>query len=236
MEFGEKLSSARKAKGFSQEGLAAKIDVSRQAVSKWENGTAQPETANILKLCEVLEISPNELFGYEEKFSVSAGPKKQKSEKSGKIFLVIIAAVILFSAFLIWVDETRGTNRYYDKTLPIPITNLDIHVPGEQPDEGFLSVELVATFKTVKSFQTFGFTVSGIDSEGKTFTEDFSATKNGPKYNSCSALIKVPVGGEFDLIITSKEWSRSSSKNIGKIYNITEKGISFESYPDNELY
>ena len=97
MEFGEKLSAARKAKGFSQEELAAKIDVSRQAVSKWENGTAQPETANILKLCEVLEVSPNELFGYEEKFSVSAGPKKQKS---GKIFLVIIAAVILFSAFL----------------------------------------------------------------------------------------------------------------------------------------
>ncbi len=233
MEFGEKLSAARKAKGFSQEELAAKIEVSRQAVSKWENGTAQPETANILKLCETLEISPNELFGYEEKFSVSAGPKKQKS---GKIFLVIIAAVILFSAFLIWVDETRGTNRYYDKTLPIPITNLDIHVPGEQPDEGFLSVELVATFKTVKSFQTFGFTVSGIDSEGETFTEDFSATKNGPKYDSCSALIKIPVGGEFDLIITSTEWSRNSSKIIGKIYNITEKGISFESYPDNELY
>ena len=97
MEFGEKLSAARKAKGFSQEELAAKIDVSRQAVSKWENGTAQPETANILKLCETLEISPNELFGYEEKFSVSAGPKKKKS---GKIFLVIIAAVILFFAFL----------------------------------------------------------------------------------------------------------------------------------------
>ena len=41
MEFGEKLSAARKAKGFSQEELAAKIDVSRQAVSKWENGVSQ---------------------------------------------------------------------------------------------------------------------------------------------------------------------------------------------------
>lgn len=233
MEFGEKLSAARKAKGFSQEELAAKIEVSRQAVSKWENGTAQPETANILKLCETLEISPNELFGYEEKFSVSAGPKKQKS---GKIFLVIIAAVILFSAFLIWVDETRGTNRYYDKTLPIPITNLDIHIPGEQPDEGFLSVELIATFKTVKSFQAFGFTVSGTDSEEKTFAEDFSAIKIGPPYDQCSALIKVPIGGEFDLIITSKEWSRTSSKVIGRIYNVTETGLSFESYPENPEY
>ena len=41
MKFGEKLSAARKAKGFSQEELAAKIDVSRQAVSKWENGVSQ---------------------------------------------------------------------------------------------------------------------------------------------------------------------------------------------------
>ena len=65
MDFGEKLSAARKAKGFSQEELAAKIKVSRQAISKWETNSAQPETANILKLCEVLEISPNELFGCE---------------------------------------------------------------------------------------------------------------------------------------------------------------------------
>ena len=233
MTLGERIGNLRRDAGYSQEYVAESLGVSRQAVSKWENGTAQPETANILKLCETLEISPNELFGYEEKFSVSAGPKKQKS---GKIFLVIIAAVILFSAFLIWVDETRGTNRYYDKTLPLPITNLDIHVPGEQPDEGFLSVELIATFKTVKSFQAFGFTVSGTDSEEKTFAEDFSAIKIGPPYDQCSALIKVPIGGEFDLMITSKEWSRTSSKVIGRIYNVTETGLSFESYPENPEY
>ena len=48
MDFGEKLSAARKAKGFSQEELAAKIEVSRQAISKWETGSAQPDTANII--------------------------------------------------------------------------------------------------------------------------------------------------------------------------------------------
>ena len=58
MDFGEKLSAARKAKDFSQEELAAKIEVSRQAISKWETGSAQPETANVLKLCEILEFSP----------------------------------------------------------------------------------------------------------------------------------------------------------------------------------
>ena len=40
MTFSEKLSAARKTKGFSQEELAAKIEVSRQAISKWENGVS----------------------------------------------------------------------------------------------------------------------------------------------------------------------------------------------------
>lgn len=41
MKFGEKLQKLRKEKGMSQEELAARLHVSRQAVSKWENGVSQ---------------------------------------------------------------------------------------------------------------------------------------------------------------------------------------------------
>lgn len=44
MEFGEKLFKLRKEKGFSQETLAEKLNTSRQAISKWENGQGFPET------------------------------------------------------------------------------------------------------------------------------------------------------------------------------------------------
>ena len=93
MEFYEKLSSARKAKGFSQEDLAARLDVSRQAVSKWENGTAQPEMNNIIKLCSVLNITPNELFGYDS-------AEKEPGTKDGKhthpgIFLKAFAMLLI---------------------------------------------------------------------------------------------------------------------------------------------
>ena len=237
MDFGEKLSAARKAKGFSQEELAAKIEVSRQAISKWETCSAQPETSNILKLCEVLEISPNELFGYKEN---TPAPENEPKNKNTKRFLIIVACIILFSAFLLWVEEKHPIYQYYNnKPLPIPITNLDIHIPPEQPDEGFLYVDLIATFETVKSYQTFEFVVSGADSEGKTFIKEFSATKIGPVYNQCSATIKVPLGGEAQLLVTSQEgWNspRSSSKIIGWIHNLTEDGISFEFYPDNKEY
>ena len=42
MEFPQKLYELRKTKGLSQEALAQELDVSRQAVSKWESGTAMP--------------------------------------------------------------------------------------------------------------------------------------------------------------------------------------------------
>ena len=63
MQFHEQLSALRRAKGISQETLAEQLNVSRQAVSKWETGTAKPELDNILALCRILEVSPNELLG-----------------------------------------------------------------------------------------------------------------------------------------------------------------------------
>ena len=62
MTFADNLKTARKAKGFSQEDLAATLEVSRQAVSKWEQGETYPEVEKLLQLCRVLEVSMDELF------------------------------------------------------------------------------------------------------------------------------------------------------------------------------
>ena len=50
MKFGEKLQKLRKEKGMSQEELAARLHVSRQAVSKWENDQGYPETEKMLMI------------------------------------------------------------------------------------------------------------------------------------------------------------------------------------------
>lgn len=62
MTFADNLKTARKEKGFSQEELAATLEVSRQAVSKWEQGETYPEVEKLLQLCRVLEVSMDELF------------------------------------------------------------------------------------------------------------------------------------------------------------------------------
>lgn len=56
MTLGEQIRSAREAKNLSQEALAEYLGVSRQAVSKWENGTAVPQGANKAALIEILEL------------------------------------------------------------------------------------------------------------------------------------------------------------------------------------
>lgn len=53
MGFAENLQSLRKMKGMSQEQLAEKLDVSRQAVSKYESGNGYPETEKLIAICEI---------------------------------------------------------------------------------------------------------------------------------------------------------------------------------------
>lgn len=57
MNFAEKLSNLRIQNGYSQEGLAEKLYVSRQAVSKWEVGTTLPETEKLIAISEFFNVS-----------------------------------------------------------------------------------------------------------------------------------------------------------------------------------
>ena len=59
---GEVLKEHRSRCGMTQEFVAESLGVSRQAVSKWENGTADPSTSNLLKLAKLFGIPPEELI------------------------------------------------------------------------------------------------------------------------------------------------------------------------------
>ena len=61
MKFGENLYNLRKANKMSQDKLAEKMNVSRQSVSKWENGESYPEMEKIMKLCNIFHCKINDL-------------------------------------------------------------------------------------------------------------------------------------------------------------------------------
>lgn len=62
MKLSDKIIKLRKTNGWSQEDLAEKLKVSRQAISRWENGTALPDSNNILQLSKLFNVTADYLL------------------------------------------------------------------------------------------------------------------------------------------------------------------------------
>ena len=62
MNIGKNIFELRKAKNVTQDALAAELGVTAAAVSKWENGTSDPSTSNLLALAKLYGISAEELL------------------------------------------------------------------------------------------------------------------------------------------------------------------------------
>lgn len=62
MTFGEKLQSLRRRSGMSQDTLAEQLEVSRQAVSKWERDETMPETEKVVRIAKLFDVSLDELL------------------------------------------------------------------------------------------------------------------------------------------------------------------------------
>ena len=59
---GQAIKNHREAKGYTQEFVAEKLGVSRQAVSKWEKGTTEPSTSNLFALAKLFDMSIEEFM------------------------------------------------------------------------------------------------------------------------------------------------------------------------------
>lgn len=111
MNFNNRLYQLRKQKGFSQEELANRLNVSRQTISKWELGDSTPDMEKLIALSDLFEVSLDELVK-EEVSSVKSDfssksdtinllnekvltpANKQKAKQGVKIILIILGIVI----------------------------------------------------------------------------------------------------------------------------------------------
>ena len=86
MELCEKLYELRRASGMSQEELAEKLGVSRQAVSKWESGATQPELSKLIELSKLYSVSVDELLSLEharkQQAPTAEAPVQTSAEKT----------------------------------------------------------------------------------------------------------------------------------------------------------
>ena len=90
IEIANKLLQLRKEKGLSQEQLAQKLGISRQAISKWERAEASPDTDNLIELAKLYDISLDELLLHEP----SSKEKNCRQLKKQKIIILMLVLMV----------------------------------------------------------------------------------------------------------------------------------------------
>lgn len=81
IEIANRLVAARKANGLSQEALAEKLGISRQAISKWERAEASPDTDNLMALAQLYGMTLDALLNTENDAYVLDGADAEQSEE-----------------------------------------------------------------------------------------------------------------------------------------------------------
>ena len=81
MTLGESIKKRREELKLSQECVADRLGLSRQAVSKWETGQSEPTASNLIQLADILEISLSQLVEPQKGEEEPAAFEKAKSEK-----------------------------------------------------------------------------------------------------------------------------------------------------------
>ena len=107
MKLSEKILDLRKRGGLSQEELAQRLNVSRQAVSRWEVGSALPDASNILQLSKLFEVSADYLLNddYESDRDIPAvkNTENTASKKMRHVIAACISLLGLLGNFILYI-------------------------------------------------------------------------------------------------------------------------------------
>ena len=115
IKIGKFISNKRKEKNITQSELAELLGITDRAISKWENGICMPDASNILELCNILNITINDLFSgevvdmkenekkLEEHLLEMTRAKEQRDKEllTIEIFIGIIVSVTMFTCIFI---------------------------------------------------------------------------------------------------------------------------------------
>lgn len=105
MTLGERISELRKQKNYSQEYIAQKLDISRQAVYKWEKDLSSPDTSHIIKLAELFGVSIEYLATGKSDNVIPEITERKTGRKSHKkrsrLFKAVVSIICVFFVILI---------------------------------------------------------------------------------------------------------------------------------------
>lgn len=144
--FSENLKTIRKAKGYTQEELAIKVNVVRQTVSKWEKGLSVPDADVLSHIAEVLEVSVSELLGADikqedsknevaeqlAKISEQLAIKNRRSKKIWRTIGIILLAIIIANIIWVMVSMISFNSYKYSESSIVIEENVEELLPEEK--------------------------------------------------------------------------------------------------------
>lgn len=152
MRFGEKLSFLRKQRGMTQMELAEKLDISRQAVSRWEQGISEPSTENLVSIGKLFDVTVDTLVNEDVQLQIGSAVqiavKDQDTCENTDFFresnrvklskqvvtacctVVILVLVVFLCCFGMWVSSQKTKK-------PVPVDELNRTELDDGSPDGF---------------------------------------------------------------------------------------------------
>ena len=129
MIFSEKLQLIRKSKGMTQEDLAEKLAVSRQAVAKWESGQVYPDISNLIQISNLFNVTVDYLVRDQE--CMVSYENTEDNDLSKLIEFRLEANVNTYAAYMNETDSTRIDSHDFSYSSG-PYIYHDTYVGGEK--------------------------------------------------------------------------------------------------------
>lgn len=125
MAFKENLTHLRKSMNLSQEELAEKLNVSRQAISKWENGQSTPDLETILALCKLFNVTTDQLLiSLDNNIKSDESQNNNNNEKGNRVLLIlclVFLILICLCGFIVFI-----LNLFFTDYMDIGIHNFSL--------------------------------------------------------------------------------------------------------------
>ena len=216
-KIGTIIRNHRIAQGLTQEELGAKVFVSKQAVSKWETGKTLPDIEMVRKLCDILEISKDEILGG----SIEETKKSRKWLKVVTIISVVSIFIALFFGF--------GGFDYIDRHTQSGVAYVSVFLDGKLITTDEYSITSNLNFEDFrngyKSVIDYG-EIRGTINLSQKYDIEFGFVNTNNWHN---IHIRLDVGEQNDQLVVKQTISYETDR---KVYQVT---VTENTTSDNKV-
>ena len=143
--FTDNLKILRKAKGFTQEELAIRLNVVRQTISKWEKGLSVPDADMLIRIAGVFEVSVSELLGAKlnneadinivaeqlSRINEQLAIKNRRSHRIWKTIVIVLVTIVIINIAIVIMGIVSYNAVSIQKTSSTTMENISLRPLSE---------------------------------------------------------------------------------------------------------